>query len=218
MLSDQLSHGSEQLGLHLTNEQHDKLLAYIALLAKWNKVYNLTAIKLPELMVSHHLLDSLVLSPLLEQRQNRTLATRVIDVGTGAGLPGIPLSIVLPEYHFCLLDSNGKKSRFLTQAKIELELENCTPVNERIECYQPEEKYDIVMSRAFSSLIDFFTLSRHLLKSNGEYWAMKGKYPKDELKNLTSDYKIQHIQTLSVPTVDKERHLLIATHQFAERS
>ena len=216
-MSDQLYKGVEQLGIALSTEQYEKLLAYIALLAKWNRAYNLTAIKKPEAMITHHLLDSLVLAPYFDgfglQNDEAVLSKKVIDVGTGAGLPGVPLSIVLPKHQFTLLDGNGKKSRFLIQAKIELGLDNCLPVNERIENYQPNEKYDIVMSRAFASLTDFFTLSGHLLKKEGYFWAMKGKYPTSELEQLTSDYNVIHTHTLSVPYVNEDRHLFIAKHQ-----
>ncbi len=218
MDGDRLYQGCEQLGLHLTGKQGEKLLAYAELMIKWNQTYNLTAIKSPEAVISHHLLDSLVLARFFVQHELMPQGKEIIDVGTGAGLPGIPLSIMLPGYRFSLLDANGKKSRFLVQAKIELGLDNCFPINQRVEEYQPEQKYDIVMSRAFASLTDFFTMCRHLIEKDGRFWAMKGKNPLGELRELPPEYEIVHSLTLKVPGMEKERHLLVGKYQQTDWS
>jgi 16S rRNA (guanine527-N7)-methyltransferase len=166
-----------------------------------NKAYNLTAIRDPLEMIKLHLLDSLAISPLLQ-------GDRFIDVGTGAGLPGIPLAIINPEKHFTLLDSNGKKTRFLFQAKIELGLSNINEVNKRVEQFAPEYMYDAVLSRAFSSLSDMVINCQHLLADGGWFLAMKGRLEQSELSAIPKGYKVVKEYPIAVPKVDGQRHLV----------
>lgn len=176
-----------------------QLLTYLRLLEKWNKAYNLTAIREPLEMVNKHILDSLAVLPFLQ-------GSRHIDIGTGAGLPGIPLAIALPEQHFCLLDSNGKKTRFLQAVKRELGLENISIVHSRVEDYHPEQTFDTVMSRAFTDLTRMSSLSQHLLHAEGQWLALKGRSPQEELQKLSHDYQ-EHAYT--VPFLDGERCVII---------
>ncbi len=158
---------------------------YLYLLAKWNKTYNLSAIREPQEMVSKHLLDSLAILPWLQGR-------RIIDVGTGAGLPGIPLAIAQPDIHFVLLDSNGKKTRFLQEVKRQLKLDNVEIVQFRIENYRPQQGFDTVISRAFSSLQQMIQWTQHVLNQEGIWLAMKGRYPQTELAELQQPYRVEH--------------------------
>jgi len=158
-----LACGLEEMGLDLDASTQSCLLNYVALMQKWNKVYNLTAVREPEKMVTQHLLDSLAVLPHIVGR-------RVIDVGTGAGLPGIPLALANPALEITLLDSNHKKTSFLRQACLELGLNNATVVCERVEVWRPEEKYDVVISRAFSDLAEFASLALHLCSDTGLCW------------------------------------------------
>ena len=197
-----LQNGLAQLGLTLTEDQQQKLLDYVALLHKWNKTYNLTAIRNPSEMLSLHILDSLSIAAYL------TLGMQHIDVGTGGGLPGIPLSIVFPEQHFTLLDSNGKKTRFLTHVQNHLSLKNVTVVNHRVEAYQPPALFDTIISRAFSSLEDMIQGTRHLLKPTGRWLAMKGQLPDLEIKTLTPLGLTPCAHALTVPGVSANRYLI----------
>lgn len=195
---DILTAGLEALPLTLTDTQIEQLLAFIKLLAKWNKAYNLTAIRKLEDMVSLHLLDSLAILPHIHGQ-------RVIDIGTGAGLPGIPLAICLPDVQFTLLDSNAKKTRFVQQAILELKLPNASVYHSRVEDYQPEVGFDTVTTRAFASLPVIIDLTRHLLAENGVVLAMKGQQLAEELAYIT------HTTTLipiHVPGVEAERYLV----------
>jgi 16S rRNA (guanine527-N7)-methyltransferase len=176
-------------------------LAYLGMLEHWNKAYNLTAVRDPMEMIKLHLLDSLAISSLL-------YGDRFIDVGTGAGLPGIPLAILNPDKHFTLLDSNGKKTRFLFQVKIELGLANIKEVNERVEKYSPAHKYQAVLSRAFSSLTDMVINCQHLLADNGWFLAMKGRLEQSELSAIPKGYKVVGEYPIEVPEVDGQRHLI----------
>ncbi len=200
-----LQSGCEEIGLGLSDKQYELLLAYLALFAKWNKAYNLSAVRNPKDMISRHLLDSLSVVPALESLSGK----RFIDVGTGGGLPGIPLAIARPDLAIALLDSNGKKTRFLTQVKLELGLTNISVINTRVETYQPEEKYDVVISRAFASLEDMVSGCQHLLHENGCFAAMKGVFPKDELSSIEKRYMVERSLALHVPETVGERHLLI---------
>tara|TARA_Y100000588_G_scaffold372063_1_gene444163 strand:+ start:917 stop:1528 length:612 start_codon:yes stop_codon:yes gene_type:complete len=173
----------------------DALIQYVLLLDKWNKAYNLTAIRAVDEMVSRHLIDSLAMQKLL-------MGKRVIDVGTGAGLPGIPLAITQPDKQFVLLDSNGKKMRFLREVKRQLHLTNIELVDKRVEAYRPDESFDVVTSRAFSDLKKMIDWTAHLKKPDGIWLAMKGKYPTEELKAIQHPYKVH---TYKVPGVDEER-------------
>lgn len=199
---EQLHSGAQQLGIELSATQSDQLIAYLGLLQKWNKAYNLTAVRDPDEMVSRHLLDSLsVLSYI--QGEHR------LDVGSGGGMPGVILAIMAPQCSTTLLDSNGKKTRFLTQVRAELGLGNLTVVNSRVEAHQPDNAYDAIVSRAFSSLADFAQLTRHLGSEETRWLAMKGLYPEEELHALPVDFQLAESAQLSVPGCQGTRHLLI---------
>lgn len=194
--------GIKTLGLSCTSQQIEQLLAYLEMLQRWNKAYNLTAIREPIQMVRLHLLDSLAIHPYVQGVKH------IIDVGTGPGLPGIPLAILNPDINFTLLDSNGKKTRFLFQAINDLSLANAKEINHRVEKYQPEQSFDIVLSRAFSSISDMLTQCDHLVSDSGCFLAMKGKKPDSELSQITKDYKVVDLSQINVPQVDSERHLI----------
>lgn len=196
-----LREGLQQLSLMLSDRQVSQLLDYLGLLEKWNGAYNLTSIREPEQMLRLHLLDSLCIAPLVK-------GERIIDVGTGAGLPGIPLAIIYPERQFTLLDSNGKKTRFLFQVRTELGLDNVTENQSRVEAYQPTRLFDGVTSRAFTSLKDMVEKCAHLIGGNGRFYAMKGQYPVKELSALPKHYNVVASHQLQVPGVDCERHLI----------
>jgi 16S rRNA (guanine527-N7)-methyltransferase len=201
VLDRHLSAGLDALGIVASTQQREQLLQYLALLIKWNKAYNLTAVRDPAAMVSRHLLDSLALVPWLDGKY-------CIDVGTGAGLPGIPLAIMLPQREFHLLDSNGKKTRFLFQVKTALALENVTVHHKRVELFKPQKTYDAVLSRAFASLADMLERTRHLLAPDGVLLAMKGARPDDELAQIAQQCHVLHIRSLQVPGLDEQRHLV----------
>nr|WP_218142691.1 16S rRNA (guanine(527)-N(7))-methyltransferase RsmG [Formivibrio citricus] len=191
------------MGLALDAGQQEKLLAYVALLAKWNKVYSLTAIREPERMVSHHLLDSLAPLPVFEGDD-----LHILDVGSGFGTPGIPLAIARPDWQVTLLDSNHKKTTFLRQAVLELKLDNVRVVTERVEHYRPETPFHIITSRAFADLSEFVKLTRHLLAEDGSWMALKGVYPHEEIALLPADVKVAGVDHLKVPGIEAERHLV----------
>lgn len=196
----QLVKGINKQKLDLSDDKIDQLLAYHALLVKWNKAYNLTAVRDPEAMIGRHLLDSLSILQHID-------GDRILDVGTGPGLPGIPLAICYPEKDLTLLDSNGKKTRFLTQSKIELGLKNIKPVQTRIEAYE-DEPFDAITSRAFATLKDMVDGSIHLLKDDGYFFAMKGVYPQDEIDQLDDRVTVIDCFELYVPGEEGERHLV----------
>ncbi|NLC08974.1 MAG: 16S rRNA (guanine(527)-N(7))-methyltransferase RsmG [Gammaproteobacteria bacterium] len=199
-----LVEGAKELGLNLTVVQIEQLLSYLALLIKWNKAYNLTAVRNAEEMVSRHLLDSLSVLPFVEQTGDTWL-----DVGSGGGMPGIILAIMLPNKLFSLLDSNGKKTRFLTQVKLELKLDNVQVIHSRIEEYKTEQPYHGVISRAFSSLADFTNWTAHLGDQGTRWLAMKGVHPDDELQQLAAEFKLDSCNKLQVPGCQGQRHLLL---------
>ena len=206
-LRTKLDHGLERLGLELPGAVRDGLIAYVELLVKWNRAYNLTAIRDPAEMVTRHLLDSLAVVPHLTGQ-------RIIDVGTGGGLPGIPLALVFPERQFVLLDSNSKKTRFLVQARAQLGLENVSVVHARVEAYRPEQPFDCIITRAFASVADILNGSRHLLAHNGAFLAMKGAVPEDELAALPQGFRLSEVIPLKVPGLEQEqRHLLRIEHE-----
>lgn len=198
----QLAAGIAALDLALPAGAEAKLLAYLALLDKWNRVYNLTAVRDVERMVSHHLLDSLAVLPYL---QGETL----LDVGSGGGLPGIPLAIARPALQVTLIDSIAKKTAFLLQAKAELGLANVSVVTGRVEDHEPEAPFDLITSRAFADLREFVTLTRHLLKPGGRWLALKGLYPHEEVALLPPDVKVSADHALVVPGLEAHRHLLV---------
>lgn len=200
----ELVRGALALGVELSEGQQQQLLGYLALLIKWNKAYNLTAVRDPDEMVSRHLLDSLsVVSFVAESGQTW------LDVGSGGGMPGVPLAIMFPDRSFTLLDSNGKKTRFLTQVKLELKLANLEVVHSRVEQFQPAEAFDGITSRAFSSLEDFASWTRHLGNTQTRWLAMKGVQPDDELQRLPADFRLDACHVLKVPGCQGQRHLLI---------
>jgi len=197
-----LETGLRELNLNCSPLQLEKLLKYLELLQRWNKAFNLTAIRDPLQMVRLHLLDSLAIHPYVQGLKS------IIDVGTGPGLPGIPLAILNPEINFTLLDSNGKKTRFLFQAINELKLTNASEINHRVEAYQPNQLFDAVISRAFSSISDMLNQCDHLVSDQGCFLAMKGKKPDSELSQMTKAYKVVEVNEVNVPLIDSERHLI----------
>lgn len=201
-LREQLQRGLETLAITLPTAAIEQLLQYLALLAKWNRAYNLTAVRDIEQMVSRHLLDSLAVLPFVQGKN-------FVDVGTGAGLPGLVLAIALPQSQFDLFDSNGKKIRFVKQAIGELHLSNAAAFQSRIEQWQPQAGYDAVLSRAFASLSEMATLCEHLLAPQGRLLAMKGNYPDDEIAALPPHWKLQAAHALQVPDEPGQRHLII---------
>ncbi|EJG5307238.1 16S rRNA (guanine(527)-N(7))-methyltransferase RsmG, partial [Salmonella enterica] len=179
-------------GISLTDHQKTLLAAYVDMLHKWNKAYNLTSVRDPNEMLVRHILDSIVVAPYLQGQ-------RFIDVGTGPGLPGIPLAIVLPDAHFTLLDSLGKRVRFLRQVQHELKLENITPVQSRVEAYPSEPPFDGVISRAFASLNDMVSWCHHLPGEKGRFYALKGQLPGDEIASLPDNFSVESVEKLRVP-------------------
>lgn len=202
-LAEDLLLGVEQLGISLSMQAQSRLLEYLFLLHKWNRVYNLTAIRDPQQMVSHHLLDSLAVMPYL-------WAGRWLDVGCGAGLPGIVLAIAQPEFHFTMLDSNSKKISFVQQAIIELKLPNVSVHCERVEKWHPAEQFDGIISRAYAEMGDFLRDTRHLVSQHGRWAAMKGT-PEKEFTNLPSGCRVEQYIPLRVPGLQAARSLVIAT-------
>ncbi len=203
-LTKRLMSGAAAMDIQLSDLQASLLVEYIQLFHKWNKTYNLSSIRNIESQVDRHLLDSLSVAPYIE-------ADNVIDVGTGGGLPGIPLAIMFPEKKFTLLDSAGKKTRFLFQVKTQLKLDNVQVENRRVESFQPEHLFDAVISRAFASLKDMTDGCQHLLAKDGVFYAMKGIYPTDELSGVEKSYKVSDSYPLQIPREEGERHLLVLT-------
>ncbi len=210
-LAAMLDKSADELGVALSPEQKQKLLDYVALLGKWNSVYNLTAIRDPKQMLIQHILDSLVLVSAVAARHART----ALDVGSGGGLPGIVLAIVLPELRVTLNDIVHKKTAFQSQAKAQLGLSNLSVVTGRVEAlrrgHEVSEKFDVIVSRAFAELADFVTLSRHLVAAGGRILAMKGVRPDAEIARLPAGATVQGLERLHVPMLDAERHLVEVT-------
>ncbi|MEP1217512.1 MAG: 16S rRNA (guanine(527)-N(7))-methyltransferase RsmG [Marinobacter sp.] len=198
----QLSQGLADLNLELNDASQHQLLAFLALLNKWNRAYNLTAVREPRDMVSRQLLDSLSIRPFVT-------ADHLLDVGAGGGLPGIPLAIALPKKRFTLLDSNSKKTRFLTQCVLELGLKNVDIIHGRAESCDPAIQYRQISSRAFTALDNIVSWCGHLLADEGEFLAMKGQFPDDEVAALPSGWQVKSRHSLSVPGSDGDRHLLV---------
>ena len=197
-LEQRLSQGLLQMGLEISSQVQSSLLDYLRMIQKWNRAYNLTAIRDPEQIVIKHLLDSLSIKPYIN-------ASPILDVGTGAGLPGIPLALCLPDKKFVLLDSNGKKTRFLTQVKIELGIENIDIIHSRVEDYQPAFSFGIITCRAFAALNTILDRTQHLLTSSTRILAMKGR---EDMPELPTGYKLVHSYDLQVAWLDEERHLI----------
>ena len=200
--AEQLQRGLIALGLTLERDTQQRLLDYIALIEKWNRVYNLTAIREPEKMVSHHLLDSLAVAPHLH-------AKRLLDVGSGAGLPGIPLAFANAHMHVTLLDSNHKKTAFLNQTVIELKLKNAEVCGERVESWKTQNRFDVIISRAFSDMGEFVRMTQHLLAPGGLFVAMKGLHPYEEIEKLPPDCKVRQVLPLAIPGLNGARHLVL---------
>ncbi|OOF39709.1 16S rRNA (guanine(527)-N(7))-methyltransferase RsmG [Rodentibacter mrazii] len=191
-----------QANIRLSDQQKQQLIDLVNLLNKWNKAYNLTSVRDPQEMLVKHILDSIVVSPYLQGES-------FIDVGTGPGLPGLPLAIANPNKHFVLLDSLGKRISFIRNSIRELKLTNVTPILSRVEEYQPNEKFDGVLSRAFASLKDMTNWCHHLPKESGYFYALKGVYHMEEVQELNNKYTVQQIIPLQVPELVGERHLII---------
>jgi 16S rRNA (guanine527-N7)-methyltransferase len=207
-LASLLADGVAELGLNLSDAQLNKLLDYVALLSKWNAVYNLTAIRDPRQMLIQHILDSLSIVPHLAPLG----PSSVLDVGSGGGMPGIVLAIVLPDWTITTNDIVHKKTAFQAQAKAELGLTNLSVVTGRVETLKPgvevPAKFDVIVSRAFAELVDFVTLARHLVAEQGAIWAMKGVRPDGEIERLPEGAHVEQIIRLTVPSLDAERHLV----------
>ncbi len=201
-LAAKLAQGVAELRLELPAHARQRLLDYVVLIHRWNRVYNLTAVRDTHKMVSHHLLDCLAVLPHLTART-------ILDVGSGAGLPGIPLALALPQARVTLLDSSHKKAAFLRQAVIELALDNAVVVCDRIEAWWPEEKFELVISRAFADLSEFLALAGALCETGGVIAAMKGVCPHEELAQLPRHFKLKNVVPLKVPGLGAERHLVL---------
>ncbi|MCP3129154.1 16S rRNA (guanine(527)-N(7))-methyltransferase RsmG [Shewanella sp. KJ2020] len=201
MLSAQLEAYLAAINLPATAEQKKQLIDFVGMLNKWNKAYNLTSVRDPEAMLIRHIMDSLVVSKHLQ-------GERFIDVGTGPGLPGIPLAIMNPDKTFVLLDSLGKRIRFQKQVAFELGIRNISSVESRVEAFQPEQKFDGVLSRAFASIQDMLTWCHHLPTENGQYYALKGQLNDEEMQQIPAGFAVKDIIELKVPKLDEQRHLL----------
>ncbi|WP_372882547.1 16S rRNA (guanine(527)-N(7))-methyltransferase RsmG [Psychromonas sp.] len=200
-LCENLQQLLDQTDLNITELQKQQLVKLVELLNKWNKAYNLTSVRDPQHMLVKHIMDSIVVSPFLQ-------GNRLIDVGTGPGLPGLPLAILNPDKQFVLLDSLGKRLRFIRQALLELGLKNVTAVQSRVEEYQPEDKFDVVLSRAFASLQDMLFWCKHLPNKNGHFLALKGQFPEQEIAALDQQFEFIESIPLQVPQLDGERCLV----------
>ena len=196
-----LASGLEALSLDLTDNQQHQLVEFVLLIDKWNKAYNLTSVRCPKQMMVKHILDSLAIVPHLT-------GENIIDVGTGPGLPGMPLAIAFPDKTFTLLDSLGKRVRFMTQCVHTLKLTNVTPVNSRVENHVGDKPYDIVLSRAFASLKDMLHWCQHLVDSDGQFLALKGQFPQSEIDEVSDHFQVVNTENITVPNLDGERHLV----------
>lgn len=193
-----------QTELQVTEQQVQQLVGYVELLHKWNKAYNLTSVRDPHEMLVKHIMDSIVVSAHLQ-------GENFIDVGTGPGLPGIPLAIMCPEKNFTLLDSLGKRIRFIKQVVHELKITNVTPVQSRVEEFQPEQGFDGVISRAFASMNDMVSWCHHLPAENGHFLALKGQFSEQEVAELPEWCSVTEVKSLQIPELEGERHLVILT-------
>jgi 16S rRNA (guanine527-N7)-methyltransferase len=205
-LAQVLEEGIAEMGLDVSPAQREQLMDYLGLMFKWNSVYNLTSLRDPMQMVTHHLLDSLAAVPAFSQAHN------VLDVGSGGGLPGIVLAIVRPDMKVSMIDTVHKKTAFLTQVKAELGLANVTVYTMRVEQLTVSEKFDVITSRAFADLSDFVNWSSHLLAEGGRYIALKGVAPEEERQRLPDDWRVTGVKPLQVPRLGAERHLVFIEH------
>jgi len=214
-----LTTGVQTLGLQVPDGAMERLLHYVEELSKWNSAFNLTAVRAPDAMVTRHLLDSLAALPATEQAlaevamhtSDQVVRPKsLIDIGSGAGLPAIPFAIAHPEWSVFALDSNGKKARFMRHAQRSLRLENLQVIEARCEAYQPEARFDVVISRAFAAMLDFLRLTAHLGRPDSQWLAMKGRLDNDELKAVPKEFSVVRIVPLSVPGLAEARHLVTA--------
>jgi 16S rRNA (guanine527-N7)-methyltransferase len=205
-LAQVLEEGIAEMGLDVSPAQREQLMDYLGLMFKWNSVYNLTSLRDPMQMVTHHLLDSLAAVPAFSQARN------VLDVGSGGGLPGIVLAIVRPDMKVSMIDTVHKKTAFLTQVKAELGLANVTVYTMRVEQLTVSDKFDVITSRAFADLSDFVNWSSHLLAEGGRYIALKGVAPEEERQRLPDDWRVTGVEPLQVPRLGAERHLVFIEH------
>jgi 16S rRNA (guanine527-N7)-methyltransferase len=201
-LHTELVNQLSQNHLDISEITSKKLIEYVLLLHKWNQIHNLTSIRDPLQMLSKHIIDSLAISAYLQ-------GPHILDVGTGAGLPGLPLALTHPQYRFALLDSNGKKTRFLTHVIQTLMITNVDIIPLRVEKYHPENCFNSIISRAFSQLNKFLNKTKHLCCANGIFLAMKGQYPTEEIETLDADFKLINAKALKIAGLDEKRHLLI---------
>lgn len=202
-LREKLDSLLSQTDLEVSELQRDQLVGYVQMLNKWNKAYNLTSVRNPMDMLVKHIMDSIVVSPFL-------VGERFIDVGTGPGLPGIPLAIMNPGYQFTLLDSLGKRIRFIKQVLHELGINNVEPIQSRVEEFEPEVGFDGVISRAFASMMDMVEWCHHLPKTDqGVFLALKGQLPEDEIAQLPESLAVSQVHVLQVPELEGDRHLII---------
>jgi 16S rRNA (guanine527-N7)-methyltransferase len=200
--AERLHRGARAMKLELDEAAEQRLLAYLGLLEKWNRAYSLTAVRDPLEMVPRHLLDSLAVLPYLE-------GPKVLDIGTGAGLPGIPLAVVRADLAFTLLDANAKKTRFVTQAAAELGLANITVVNARVEDFRPPESFTTLVTRAFASIPDMLAACGHLCRPGCRLLAMKGVYPQAELSAIPVGFQVSAVHALRVPGLEAQRHVVV---------
>lgn len=214
-LEEQLARGLKQQGLDVKPAARDQLIQFIELLEKWNQVYNLTSIRDKSQMITLHLLDSLVTLPYFSiLPADSKHITRLLDVGTGGGIPGIPLAICLPEMECVLIDARIKKIHFIQMVISQLALTNVTAVHARVEQYQDPQGFDCIISRAFASLSDMLTMCQHLCRADGKYFALKGQIPKEEIAQLPEGFTIEKMDALKVFGLDAQRHLIQITNQY----
>ena len=202
-LEEMLKSGAEELGVQLTERQVRQFMDYLGLLSKWGAVYSLTGILEPKKMVRQHLLDSLTVVPALKER------SRLADVGSGAGLPGIVLAVIYPDMEVYLIEATRKKSAFLSEVRAQLDLKNVRVITERVEKWQDEKGFDAIISRAFSDLARFAEVTEHLLADGGALYAMKGTLPEAEIVDLSARLKVKSVIRLKVPFMEAKRHLLV---------
>ncbi|MFC3094172.1 16S rRNA (guanine(527)-N(7))-methyltransferase RsmG [Alteromonas sediminis] len=202
VLESQLKQAASQFDFGISETQQAKLIDYVCMIHKWNKAYNLTSVREPEAMLTKHIVDSVAVMPYLQ-------GSRFIDVGTGPGLPGIPLAIMMPHAQFTLLDSLGKRVRFMKQCAHEMKIENIFPIQSRVEDHCPEKVYDGVLSRAFASLKDMLHWCEHLVDSKGAFFALKGQLPSEELAQIPGHFTVETAETLLVPGLEGQRHLVV---------